>query len=356
MSFYTELIEKCDVCYRLVRVEEQTRGVCHACIEQLSLTTCAVCGELFRCEHLSQDWTCPKCELTLTTKALTGKKQLDLPTAEAILDRNIQENMAAPAVELKHKPASASRTGLWNNDQVQFARLLAELHALGLPNFIREAEWQSLEASMDLTRERIVEILERADSAFGKIKAHVEKHGPIEVQMPLTTIKPENIVSGHKIARILCKACMATLPAASSHCNMCGHPTDCSGCGACQQCPECGDDRHNGPCGVSEDKDFGETVDELISHGLSDREIFDQLVERYGYDSVVEDLVAHIRVIKSRMFLDPFPDGDLITYLKLALYVLNSPMIGANAGIELDLSEEQMNTLRIQLHNYMVNT
>lgn len=104
----------------------------------------------------------------------------------------------------------------------------------------------------------------------------------------------------------------------------------------CQQCPACGDDRHEGLCRAEKwsgknagdpglpwcracqsyhhpdnptcraarnpDKDFGEIVAEMINHGLSDREIFDQLVEGYGYDSVVEDLVAHIRVLKSRLY------------------------------------------------------
>lgn len=54
----------------------------------------------------------------------------------------------------------------WNDDPIQFARLLAELRACGLT----KGQYRFLKDSMDLETENINEILERAEVAFGKIK------------------------------------------------------------------------------------------------------------------------------------------------------------------------------------------
>ena len=59
---------------------------------------------------------------------------------------------------------------LWSNNTVQFMRLLAELRALGVHQFLREAEWQALEASMDLEREKIMELFDRAENSWEAIK------------------------------------------------------------------------------------------------------------------------------------------------------------------------------------------
>jgi hypothetical protein len=59
----------------------------------------------------------------------------------------------------------------WKDDEIQFARLLDELQGVGVINLLKEAEWQALESSMDLKRESILEIWDRASRAFDRIKA-----------------------------------------------------------------------------------------------------------------------------------------------------------------------------------------
>lgn len=54
----------------------------------------------------------------------------------------------------------------WEKDSLQFPRLLAEIRAIGLT----QAQYNDLCASMDLTMEDIDELLERAETAWQKIK------------------------------------------------------------------------------------------------------------------------------------------------------------------------------------------
>lgn len=112
-------------------------------------------------------------------------------------------------------------------------------------------------------------------------------------------------------------------------------------------CEACGDI-------IEEDKDFGEIVAELISHGLNDQEILDQLVNGYGQHAP-EYLVAHIRVIKRRVLLDPFPDGDLTTYLEMAKFLMQPMYEPMRMGVaeHLDMSEEEMDRLQKQLEGYL---
>ena len=50
----------------------------------------------------------------------------------------------------------------WTSDRIQFPRLLAEVRAVGLTAL----QYSELEASMDLTREQIDDLLERAESVW----------------------------------------------------------------------------------------------------------------------------------------------------------------------------------------------
>jgi len=50
----------------------------------------------------------------------------------------------------------------WEDNRVQFARLLSEISAVGLT----EQQYTGLSTSMDLPRERIDEVLRRADQEF----------------------------------------------------------------------------------------------------------------------------------------------------------------------------------------------
>ena len=61
---------------------------------------------------------------------------------------------------------------LWNNNRIQFARLISEIYA----NVeFTEADWQALEDSMDLSREEILGLFERADEEWQRTKFHA--HG-----------------------------------------------------------------------------------------------------------------------------------------------------------------------------------
>lgn len=62
-------------------------------------------------------------------------------------------------------PIEAS-VDLWENDEVQFARLLAEIKMAGLPPETLEA----LKVSMDLKTDQICEILDRAEVRFERLK------------------------------------------------------------------------------------------------------------------------------------------------------------------------------------------
>lgn len=63
----------------------------------------------------------------------------------------------------------------WGDDELQFARLLDELQAVGVCDLLKEAGWQALEASMDLKREVIMEIFDRAQQRFDRAKADLKK-------------------------------------------------------------------------------------------------------------------------------------------------------------------------------------
>lgn len=56
----------------------------------------------------------------------------------------------------------------WKNDEIQFARLIAELEAAGA--FCRKNIMEDLCESMNLTKEQILEIVERASNRFDEIK------------------------------------------------------------------------------------------------------------------------------------------------------------------------------------------
>jgi hypothetical protein len=63
-------------------------------------------------------------------------------------------------------PGSDPNPARWNEDGIQFARLLAEIRAVGLT----KEQYEALSESMDLARNEIDEVLERAETEFQKIK------------------------------------------------------------------------------------------------------------------------------------------------------------------------------------------
>lgn len=60
---------------------------------------------------------------------------------------------------------------LWNDDLIQFARLIAEMEAFGV--FEGLDNWHGLFESMDLDEEAICELIDRAQAVFEKSKARL---------------------------------------------------------------------------------------------------------------------------------------------------------------------------------------
>jgi hypothetical protein len=58
----------------------------------------------------------------------------------------------------------------WQNDDIQFPRLLAEIRAIGL----KVEQYRQLRQSMDLSVKQIDEILERAELSWQSIKDSTE--------------------------------------------------------------------------------------------------------------------------------------------------------------------------------------
>lgn len=59
---------------------------------------------------------------------------------------------------------------LWDRDDVQFPRLLAEIKAIGLT----PEQMRNLSASMDLSKEDIHELLDRAEETFDAVKEQLD--------------------------------------------------------------------------------------------------------------------------------------------------------------------------------------
>ena len=56
---------------------------------------------------------------------------------------------------------------LWEINEIQFPRLIAEIIAVGLSN----EQWDMLEESMDLNRSELNELFDRAQAEWEKIKS-----------------------------------------------------------------------------------------------------------------------------------------------------------------------------------------
>lgn len=64
-----------------------------------------------------------------------------------------------------------SLVGSWNNNDVQFPRLLAEVYAVGLT----DVQYRELGESTGLERAQIDELFKRADTVFEKLKPQVAR-------------------------------------------------------------------------------------------------------------------------------------------------------------------------------------
>jgi hypothetical protein len=70
---------------------------------------------------------------------------------------------------------------LWERDEIQFPRLLAEIHASGAFGFqtANETNWDDLCDSMDLTSDEILELFNRAEREWAIIKRNVLSNPPV---------------------------------------------------------------------------------------------------------------------------------------------------------------------------------
>jgi hypothetical protein len=75
---------------------------------------------------------------------------------------------------MPRKTKSLLREALWEDDHIQFARLLAEIKAVGLT----DSQSRDLCDSMDLPLESICELLDRAEEEWERLKG---VHCPREV-------------------------------------------------------------------------------------------------------------------------------------------------------------------------------
>ena len=57
----------------------------------------------------------------------------------------------------------------WEDDSIQFPRLIAEMEAAGVFSEIKEETWDLLLESTDLSIDDIFEVVERAQSQWDKI-------------------------------------------------------------------------------------------------------------------------------------------------------------------------------------------
>jgi hypothetical protein len=100
----------------------------------------------------------------------------------------------------------------------------------------------------------------------------------------------------------------------------------------------------------TQEKDFGEIVAELIAHGLNNEDIFEQLVNGYGYlNKAPEYLIGLLR--QKMTDAAPFSHDDLVTYLEIAqmhVYVEAEAI-----KTHLDVTDEEYERLRDQLEAYM---
>ena len=63
----------------------------------------------------------------------------------------------------------------WGDDEVQFARLLEELVGIGILDFLKDKGWKDLEASMDLKREQIMKVFDRAQKRWDLSKKDLKE-------------------------------------------------------------------------------------------------------------------------------------------------------------------------------------
>lgn len=66
-----------------------------------------------------------------------------------------------------------TKTDPWLNDAIQFPRLLAEIHAMGL----HEDQIESLATEMDLPIGAVYELLDRATEEWDRIKSNTLRGG-----------------------------------------------------------------------------------------------------------------------------------------------------------------------------------
>lgn len=105
------------------------------------MSNCKNCGSILADDGLCRQMYCPY------SKANQDKALKDIPTVETVVGGSN-----------------------WENDLVQFARLIAEAQVAGA---FHEAAMMDLQDAMDLDEAGVNEIIDRACDRFDKIKAQI---------------------------------------------------------------------------------------------------------------------------------------------------------------------------------------
>lgn len=87
--------------------------------------------------------------------------------AEVLETADLAPPCAMTVKEIYRKPTPNEN---WKDDSIQFPRLLVELQGVGVINMLREGEWMVIEESMGQSREKIMQIFDRAQKEWDSIK------------------------------------------------------------------------------------------------------------------------------------------------------------------------------------------
>jgi len=104
-------------------------------------------------------------------------KEMKHPKSERVLNTQMALKVGGCPAEVLEEatiecltgiPSASTRQMNWENNDIQFPRLIAELEAAGV--FARPSVMAELCWSMDLTEKEVLEIVERASNRFNEIK------------------------------------------------------------------------------------------------------------------------------------------------------------------------------------------
>ena len=110
--------------------------------------------------------------LTATGDRVLGERTCEDYALESVVQNvyKLHKEEADQIIAKAHASANASSTepeGLWGNNELQFTRLLSEINAAVA---FTDDQWAELSANMDLSREDIEQIFDRAGACYENAK------------------------------------------------------------------------------------------------------------------------------------------------------------------------------------------